>query len=347
MDRDEHFMLRAMELASLGLGTVSPNPLVGCVVVCNDRIIGEGWHQKFGGPHAEVNALNSVADSSMLNSSTVYVNLEPCSHFGKTPPCADLLIEKKVRRVVVANRDPNQLVAGKGISQLRDAGIEIKEDVLQPEGRWLNRRFFACMEQGIPYIILKWAESADGFMAASGPTSVWISNVRSRQRVHQWRSQEDAVLVGSRTAEIDNPRLSVRDWSGRNPMRVVLDPSLRLPGSLHLFDGSQPTLLYNRVRDQRSGNLVSVKVSGSDMIAEVLQDLRNRNVGSVIIEGGPHTLNRFISGGWWHEARIIQSNTKLGAGVQAPKLEGKVMMTDDISGDRLTVRVNPNRLRNG
>ncbi len=334
-----------MELAKLGLGSVSPNPLVGCVIVTDGRIIGEGWHQQFGGPHAEVNALQSVTDSTLLQKATVYVNLEPCSHFGKTPPCADKLVQTGVQRVVIANRDTNPLVGGKGIEKLRAAGIEVTEGLLKEEGLQLNRRFFARIEQGIPYIILKWAESADGFMATNEKKPTWISNEYSRQRVHQWRSEEDAVLVGTNTAAIDNPELNVRHWTGRNPQRVVIDKSLRLSTSLHLFDQSQPTLCYNLQRNEAQNNLTFVKLNEENFLSDLLHDLSNRNIGSVIVEGGAQTLQSFIAGGWWHEARIIRSKNILGDGVPSPVLRGVPLYDDEITGDRLSVVLNPLRTK--
>ena len=345
MADDAQYMRRAMELACLGLGEVSPNPMVGCVVVHNDRIIGEGWHQKFGEAHAEVNAIKNVKDHSLLSSATVYVNLEPCSHFGKTPPCADLLIEKKVRRVVIANRDTNPQVAGAGIEKMKAAGMEIEEGVCQEEGRWVNRRFFTRVEESIPYIILKWAQSADKKIAPSDGKSIWISNAHSRQRVHQWRTQEDAVLVGSRTAEVDNPHLNVRDWTGRNPVRVVIDPSLRLDSKLHLFDGTQPTLRYNRITDEGLTVETRIRIDGEDLIPAILADLNSRNISSVIVEGGLHTLQGFITGGWWHEARIFQSPRTLGGGIQAPQVSGVLNGQEEISGDQLSVWINPERVR--
>ncbi len=340
LEQDILFMRRALELAKLGLGSVSPNPLVGCVVVADNRIIGEGWHKKFGGPHAEVNAIESVTDPSQLSQSTVYVNLEPCSHFGKTPPCADKLIQLGVKRVVISNRDTNPVVSGKGIEKLRAAGISITEEILEKEGRYLNRRFFATVEQGIPFVILKWAESADGFMAQEGNAPLWISNVYSRQRVHQWRSEEDAILIGTRTAEVDNPRLSVRDWTGRNPTRIVIDRSLRLSEALHVFDRSQPTLCYNLNRNAEQTNLSYVKLNKESFILDLLHDLKQRNLGSVIIEGGAQTLNAFIAGGWWHEAKIFRAKKSLGSGIAAPVLRGNQIAEDELSGDRLTVVLN-------
>ena len=340
-------MRRALELARLGQGSVSPNPLVGCVIVAGDRVIGEGWHRVFGGPHAEVNALANVTETSLIHGSTVYVNLEPCSHFGKTPPCADLLVEKRVARVVIGCRDPNPRVAGQGLVKLRSAGIEVTEGVLQGEGQWLNRRFFTNMEQGIPYIILKWAESEDGYMAASDQRKIWISHRLSRQRVHQWRAEEDAVLVGRRTAEIDNPQLNVRDWTGRNPVRVVLDPSSRLPGDLHLFDNTQTTLCYNRNTSETKGHTAWIRIDDQDMVPAVMKDLRARNIGSVIVEGGSDTLHAFIAGGWWHEMRIFRSALKLGGGQPAPRVQGVRMSEQRVGEDTLTVWTNQERIRTG
>jgi len=339
-------MRRAMELALLGLGHVSPNPLVGCVVTVDDRIIGEGWHREFGGPHAEVQALEPITDESLLTRATVYVNLEPCSHFGKTPPCSDLIIKKKVKRVVVANRDTHDKVSGKGIDRIRAAGIEVTEGVLEGEGRWLNRRFFANVEQGLPYIILKWAETADGFIGGPGAKQVWISNALSLQRVHQWRSEEDAVLVGTNTSAFDNPRLSVRNWKGRNPIRVVIDRSLRLPSTINLFDNSQRTICYNEKVNETIGTVERVKVE-SDLIPWMLGDLLKKNVGSVMVEGGAKTLQAFIDGSYWHEARIFKSVNTLGQGIQAPLLRGRLESDDMSSGDRFSRYTNPSRFKNG
>ena len=333
-----------MELARLGLGSVSPNPLVGCVIVVDGRIIGEGWHKVYGGPHAEVNALQSVTDPSLLTKATVYANLEPCSHFGKTPPCADKLVESGVKRVVISNRDTHKLVSGRGIETLRAVGIEVKEGVLEKEGRQLNHRFFTSVEQGIPFIILKWAESANGLIAQNnGPAR--ISNEYSRQRVHQWRSEEDAVLVGTRTAEVDNPRLNVREWTGRNPCRIVIDRSLRLSEKLNVFDQSQPTLCYNLHRDDQRNNLTFVKLGKENFIPDLLHHLTRHNIGSVIVEGGAQTLNAFIEGGWWHEARIFRAKKSLGSGIASPLLLGELVSEDDVTDDRLSVMRNPIRAK--
>lgn len=335
-----NYMRRALELAGFGLGHVSPNPLVGCVVVHEGRIIGEGWHKAFGGPHAEVNAIRQVENASLLPDSTVFVNLEPCSHFGKTPPCADLLVEKRIRRVVIANRDPNPNVAGQGVERLRAAGIAVTEGIMAEEGRWLNRRFFTNMEKRVPYVVLKWAESSDGFMALPNRERVWISNKRSRQRVHQWRTEEDAVLVGAGTAAADNPRLDVRDWTGRNPTRVVIDPKLRLPGHLHLFDGSLPTLCYNTTRNDRGRNLERIRVSSDNFLLDILADLLRREIGSVIVEGGPFTLQKFLDAGLWHEARIFRSGQSMKEGVPAPHFDAEPFQVDRATGDTLLIYLN-------
>lgn len=337
---DTTYMRRAMELATLGLGHVSPNPLVGCVVVHDDRIIGEGWHRNFGGPHAEVHAINQVVDSSLLPFSTVYVNLEPCAHFGKTPPCADMLVAKRVRRVVIANHDPNPKVAGKGIDRLRAAGIEVEVGVLAEAGRWLNRRFFTNMEHHRPHVILKWAESADGYMASSRREPLWISTVYSRQRVHQWRAEEDAVLVGAGTAEIDNPQLTVRDWSGRNPVRVVIDPTLRLPHELRLFDRSQRTLVVNCLRSGAESNLEFIQVSEENLLSELLAELLRRNIGSLLVEGGPYTLKKFVELNLWHEARVFRSRNSLKEGIAAPRLNAQPITSDQATGDEQLTYLN-------
>jgi diaminohydroxyphosphoribosylaminopyrimidine deaminase/5-amino-6-(5-phosphoribosylamino)uracil reductase len=314
------FMQRAMDLALNGLGQVSPNPLVGCVIVHKGIILAEGWHEKYGGPHAEVMALGRMADESLFSECDVYVNLEPCAHFGKTPPCADLLIEKKVGRVIIANKDPNPLVAGQGILKLRDAGIEVVEDVLWFEGRHLNRRFFTSLEKERPYIILKWAQTADGFIARPDGSSKWISNELSRALVHKWRTEEDAVLVGTRTAEIDNPRLTVRNWTGRNPLRVVFDRFGNLPESLHLFDGEAKTLLYSLVAGKSHKHYEHIRIPEPFELHDILKDLLSKKIQSIIIEGGASTLNLFIKNKLWDEARIFTASHTFKKGLNGPQL---------------------------
>jgi diaminohydroxyphosphoribosylaminopyrimidine deaminase/5-amino-6-(5-phosphoribosylamino)uracil reductase len=304
MTLDEQFMRRCFDLALRGIGSVSPNPLVGCVITHNNEIIGEGWHKKYGGPHAEVNAVASVADKNLLPVSTVYVNLEPCSHHGKTPPCADMLVAHHVKKVVISNVDSNELVAGKGIEKLRNAGIEVVTSVLESEGRYLNRRFFTFMEQRRPYIILKWAQTSDGFMSRDSNDPSKISNELTQQLVHRWRTEEDAFLVGTQTAATDNPKLNVREWTGRDPVRVVIDRNGRLDRSLHLFDGTQPTIVYEN-------------------FSGIADDLFRRKIQSLVVEGGATTLNLFIASGLWDEARVFVAPIEFHDGLKAPTLSGR------------------------
>jgi len=333
---DELFMLRAMDLALLGSGQVSPNPLVGCVIKQDGKIIGEGWHKKYGEAHAEVNAVNSVSDKSILKESEVYVTLEPCSHFGKTPPCADLLIQHKVKKVVVANLDSNPLVAGEGIRKLRSAGIEVITGVLEKKGRAMNKRFFTFIEKQRPYIILKWAETADGFVARKNFDSKWISDEYSRQFVHKWRT-EDSVLVGMRTAQLDNPELNVRDWSGRNPVRIVIDRFLKLNEKIHLFDGSQKTVCYNVLKDEELPNLSLIRIAEADFLHHLIQDLYKKGIQSVIVEGGSQTLQAFIELELWDEARIFVSPQSFQTGVKAPSISGILKNHFRIKNDWLKI----------
>ncbi|MDJ1483231.1 bifunctional diaminohydroxyphosphoribosylaminopyrimidine deaminase/5-amino-6-(5-phosphoribosylamino)uracil reductase RibD [Cytophagaceae bacterium YF14B1] len=337
---DIHFMRRALELASLGQGSVSPNPMVGCVIVHNNRIIGEGWHQKYGSWHAEVNAIQSVKEKDLvlLPDSTVYVTLEPCAHFGKTPPCSDLLITKKVRRVVIANVDTNPLVGGKGIEKLKNAGIEVTTGILEEEGRWLNRRFFTFIEKNRPYIILKWAQTADRFIARSDYNSRWISNDWSRKLVHRWRGEEPAIMVGTTTAQYDNPHLNVRDWTGEDPVRIVIDRHLRLSPSLHLFDQTQPTLCYNLKKDEASEYIQYIKcVSESTFLAEMMADLHQRKIQSVIVEGGSKLLQELILSDLWDEVRVFTSDQTFGTGITAPAFGGILIDKISIKKDQLSV----------
>ena len=338
---DELFMHRALELAELGTGRVSPNPRVGCVIVHKERIIGEGWHQRWGEAHAEVNAIASVGDKSLLKESTVYVNLEPCSHFGKTPPCTNLLIQFPVKKVVIANADTNPLVGGDGIRKLKAAGVDVVLGVLEKEGRELNKRFFTFIEKQRPYIILKWAQTADGFLARKNFDSRWISNEYSRQLVHRWRSEEDAVLIGTKTAAQDHPQLNVRDWSGRDPVRVVIDRFLRLPETCTLWEGPQKTLCYNVLKNEERRNVHFIRLDENDFINQLITDLYRQNIQSVIVEGGAITLGLFITSGYWDEARIFYAPRSFGSGIEAPVVKGDLTSVDQILGDALTILSNP------
>lgn len=335
MTEDELYMQRCFELAQLGVGSVSPNPKVGCVIVKHGQIIGEGWHQKYGEAHAEVNAVTAVTDPSQLIGSTVYVNLEPCSHTGKTPPCVDLLIKHRVKKVVISTPDSNPLVSGNGIEKLKQAGVEVLTGILLQKGRLLNKRFFTFYEKKRPYVILKWAQTADGFIARSNYESRWISNEYSRQLVHKWRSEEDAVLVGTKTAAHDNPQLTVRDWSGRNPVRLVMDRFLRLSDKLQVFDQSVPTICFNVLKHEEHKNLVLVRLDERDFINSMMEYLYQKNIQSLMVEGGATTLSLFIDAGMWDEARIFMSPRAFTSGIAAPTLRGALLAEEKIQEDTL------------
>ena len=341
---DNIYMKRALELANLGRGQVSPNPMVGCVIVHKSHIIGEGWHQNYGQAHAEVNAINSVENTDLLKESTVYLNLEPCAHHGKTPPCVDLLVKNAVRRVVIGHKDPNPLVGGQGVQKLKECGVEVIEGLLEEPARKLNIRFLTTFEKKRPYIILKWAQTSDGFIARSNFDSKWISNEQSRRLVHKWRAEEDAILVGTNTAQYDNPRLNVREWEGKQPVRIVIDRNLRLPKAHHLFDHSQPTLCYNLTKDRSEENLEFVTIAAPDFLPELLRDLHQKDIQSVMVEGGSQILNQFIEQGLWDEARVFSSPTKFKKGIKAPVLASEIIDTLEIEDDQL-IYCRPNKFK--
>ncbi|WP_254846449.1 bifunctional diaminohydroxyphosphoribosylaminopyrimidine deaminase/5-amino-6-(5-phosphoribosylamino)uracil reductase RibD [Hymenobacter sp. CRA2] len=321
----EHLMMRrALDLAVLGAHTARPNPMVGCVVTdAAGRVVGEGWHEQYGEPHAEVNALAAVPAEVDLGQCRVYVTLEPCSHFGKTPPCADLLIARGVGEVIVCNDDPNPLVAGRGYAKLREAGIPVRTGLLSAEGRRLNRRFFTVQELGRPYLILKWAESRDGFVAGPSGQPVAISGPAAKMLVHRWRTEEQAIMVGTHTALNDNPQLNVREWPGPNPLRLVIDRGLTLPATHNLLDGAQPTVVYTNGQRENQPNLSYVTVPAqTDMLPAILDDLNARRVQSVLVEGGPALHTMLLEAGLWDEIRVLRSTeVRIGAGgVVAPPL---------------------------
>jgi diaminohydroxyphosphoribosylaminopyrimidine deaminase/5-amino-6-(5-phosphoribosylamino)uracil reductase len=326
----EKYMLRCLELAALGLGKVSPNPMVGAVIVCGDRIIGEGYHQKYGGAHAEVNAINQVLSkfdnaAELLKQSAMYVSLEPCAHYGKTPPCADLIIKHEVPRAIIGCRDPFDAVNGKGIEKLMGAGIEVITGMLEEECRWLNRRFFTRVQKHRPYVILKWAQTADDFFAPDDGSQHWITGSESRRLVHQWRGDEDVVLVGKNTARIDNPQLNVRYGQGKSPIRVVIDRYLELNRDLNVFDQSVETLVFNEIRTEVEGKVKFIALEDFDRYVPqyILYQLYLRDIQSVIIEGGVYTLNTFIEAGLWDEARIFTGGAQLTSGIKAPTVRGR------------------------
>lgn len=337
----EIYIDRCLHLARLGLGNVAPNPMVGCVIVKDGKVIGEGYHQIYGGPHAEVNAINSVKNQSDLSGSTVYVNLEPCAHHGLTPPCSDLLIQHKVGQVIVCNCDPYYEVNGAGIAKLESAGIEVSSGINEAQGLHLNRRFFTFHTKKRPYVILKWAETSDGFIAPDQKDKnevFWISGPQSQQLVHQWRSEESAILVGKHTVLKDNPKLDVRHTSGKNPYRVILDSNLEIPLDAHCFRDNAPCLVLNGSKSEKNGHIEFVK---SDMTApDILKQLHKFNQLSVIIEGGLKVLTSFIDSNLWDEIRQFKSETKLGTGVEAPHFKNVVAKQTKIGKDILNIYFN-------
>ena len=336
-------MQRCLDLAVKGIGHVAPNPMVGCIIVHDGNIIGEGYHKIYGGPHAEVNAINSVPENllNFLPEATLYVSLEPCAHHGKTPPCADLIVSKKIRRVVIGSNDPNPKVAGKGIQKLHDAGVDVIIEVLKPEADFLNRRFLTFYTKHRPYIILKLAESADGFMAPNEPKQVWLTNEHSKKLVHQWRAEEQAIVVGKRTVEIDDPELTVRLAEGKNPARVVIDRTLSIPASKKIFARNASVFVFNEMEQKIDSSIHFEQIDFSQpVLPQVLQRLASRNIQSVIVEGGPNTLHQFVEQNLWDEARVFTAPVKLGSGKSAPALSGQLVKEQMIAGDKLRVTLN-------
>ncbi len=346
-------MLRCIQLAKNGLGTTYPNPLVGSVIVHQHKIIGEGWHYQAGLPHAEVSAIASVKDPSALKEATIYVSLEPCSHFGKTPPCANLIIEKGIKNVVIGCLDPNPKVAGKGIQLLKDAGCNVIEGVLQKENNLLNKRFFTFYKKKRPYIILKWAETNDGFIAPNNATMsrlphheknvirndakpVWITNKISRQLVHKWRAEEQAILVGTNTVLEDNPSLTTRDWKGNSPIRIVLDRTLRVPDNASVLDTRVKTIIITEKEVSNKGHLFYEVINFSEEISSQICDIIYRyKIQSVIIEGGSKTLQTFIDANLWDEARVFSGITPFTKGTRAPSLSGRLISEIKLKEDTL------------
>lgn len=346
MNVHEKYMFRCLELAKSGAGNVSPNPMVGCVIVHNNIIIGEGFHEKYGEAHAEVNAINAVTNAGLLKESTLYVSLEPCAHFGLTPPCSDLIVANKIPHVVIGTIDSFAKVAGKGIEKMRKAGINVQVGILEKECREINKRFFTFHEKKRPFIFLKWAETTDGFIDFDrsenefGEPS-WITGQKALARVHQMRAEEDAILVGTNTALKDNPSLSVRHCSGNNPVRLVIDNHLRLPEKLHLFDGSVKTLVYNSLKNDELVNVEYVKIDfDKRMIQHLLKDLYQRNIQSVIVEGGKQTLDSFIKQNLWDEAFRFIGNKNFISGIKAPTISGNVIHSEKFDSDQLFVYKN-------
>jgi len=330
--RQEDYMRRCFEIAGRGLGYTGANPVVGAVLVHAGRIIGEGWHRRWGGPHAEVECFDAVlpADRTLISESTLYVSLEPCAHWGKQPPCAHRIVQERVRRVVVSVDDPNLQVSGRGYAILEEAGVEVQRGVLTTEGRWIARRFLSLHEQRRPWVVLKWAESADGFLAPPEGHRVMLSGPVSQRLVHKWRTEEAAILVGYRTALLDDPLLTARRWPGLQPARIVLDPLRALPDGLKLFSGDSPARRVVRPGREQPGDLVA-----ADLPA-LLVALAAEGLASIIVEGGAGTLQKFISAGLWDEARIFSTPVALRSGVQAPRLtNGALQSRHTVGADTL------------
>lgn len=331
-------MRRCFALAQHGRGFVAPNPLVGSVLVARGEIIGEGWHRQYGHAHAEVNAIASVRDTSLLKEATLYVNLEPCAHYGKTPPCANLIVEKGIPHVVVANRDPFDAVNGKGIEHLRKHGVHVEVGIGEDEGRVLNAHFFTFHEQKRPYIVLKWAQTERGFIAPIHPknasVSGWISHPATRKIVHQWRAEIPAILVGWRTVASDNPELTVRDVDGRSPLRAVLDPNNRLSGPYRTFNGDAPSLVFSKRKPDLDGHFDWIQWT-DDGLDGVMHALYERQCTALLVEGGAATLNAFIESDLWDEARIITGRSEFNDGVPAPAIDGRLVQVSNFAGDRI------------
>ena len=335
----EKYIKRCIQLAKNGLGTTYSNPLVGSVIVHNGKIIGEGWHYQAGQPHAEVNAINSVKNKSLLKQATIYVSLEPCSHYGKTPPCSHLITKHKIQNVVIGCIDSFSEVSGNGIKHLENQGCNVTMGILEQECLELNKRFFTFHNKRRPYIILKWAESADGFIAPENNSGItWITNSYSRQRVHQQRTQEQSVLIGTTTALTDNPKLNVRSWHGSNPVRIVIDRELKIPSHHHIFNGSQKTIIITAKKATNNDDAVYETINFKHAIAPQICDiLYKHQLQSVIIEGGTTTIQQFIDEDLWDEIYRYQGSNNFYKGVAAPIFSGTIKLQQAINQDTLTI----------
>jgi len=329
----EKYIKRCIEIAKNGLGTTRPNPMVGCVIVHKNTIIGEGFTSPYGGNHAEVNAIESVKDKALLKKATLYVTLEPCSHFGKTPPCSDLIIKYDIPNVVIGIIDSNSKVSGQGIAKLKAAGCHVIMNVLEEECKQHHKRFFTFHNKKRPYIILKWAQTVDGFIAPESKNEkkpIWITNEYSKQLVHKWRAEEQAILIGTNTAIEDNPSLTTRHWKGTNPIRIVIDRTNKLSKTLNVFDNNSETIIISEEN-----------INFNQPIAEQICDiLHANNINSVIIEGGRQTLQTFIDENIWDEARVFTGNKTFNNGVEAPKLKGRLISKEQILNDSLKIYIN-------
>lgn len=345
MSTHEFYITRCIEIAKNALGSSRPNPMVGCVIVHNNKIIGEGYTSPYGGNHAEVNAIHAVKDKSLLKEATLYVTLEPCSHYGKTPPCSDLIIAHNIPNIVIGTVDTHSKVAGKGIIKLQSNGCNVTVGVLENECKIHHKRFFTFHNKKRPYVILKWAETSNGFIAPTIKKEikpVWITNTISRQLVHKWRAEEQAILVGTNTVIQDNPSLTVRDWTGQQPLRVVIDKDLKLNTTFSVFNTIAETLIISSKHEDKNNSAI-IDFSKHNAIAhQICNVLYDRNINSIIIEGGSKTLQTFIDENLWDEARVFTGTIKFKEGIKAPKLSGQLLYKTQLKEDTLKVYTNTN-----
>ena len=337
----EKYIKRCLQIAKNGIGVCRPNPSVGAVIVYNDKIIGEGFTSPYGSFHAEVNAIRSVKRQDLLEKATIYITLEPCSHYGKTPPCADLILAKKIPNIVIGCVDTNSLVAGKGIKKLEQAGCNVTVGILEKECFEHHKRFFTVQNKHRPFVILKWAQTKNGFIAPQKKEAlspVWISNLYSQQLVHKWRSQEHAILVGTNTVRLDNPSLNVRNWFGNNPIRVVIDRFLTLPLSSNIFSKNQQTIIICEQKKQNKINIVYEQINFSNNISvEIVNVLMKHNIQSIIIEGGKQILQQFIDNNLWDEARVFLGECEFNLGIEAPIFKSEMLVEKKIINDTLRI----------
>ncbi|NTE01104.1 bifunctional diaminohydroxyphosphoribosylaminopyrimidine deaminase/5-amino-6-(5-phosphoribosylamino)uracil reductase RibD [Agrobacterium tumefaciens] len=345
---DEFYLKRCLELAALAIGNVNPNPMVGCVIVANGKIIGEGYHQQYGQAHAEPNAVRQVMQrfgakaEYLFKQATAYVNLEPCAHFGKTPPCADLFVKHQLKKVVIGNRDPFDGVDGKGIEKLRNAGIEVVSGILDAECRYFNRRFFTRIEQKRPYIILKWAETANGYFATNDGHQKWISGALAKRLAHQWRTEEDAILIGKQTALMDNPQLTSREFPGKNPIRLVIDKNLQIPLTNNIYNAAAKTIIFNEIKTDVTDNIHYIQMEDMHfyLAQKIAFQLYLMDIQSVIIEGGAQILRQFLEASLWDEARIFTSSDSWNEGISSPAIKGNLIEQIKIEKDKLSIYIN-------
>ncbi len=343
MQHEARYMQHALDLAAQALGHTAPNPMVGACLVVDNRIVAEGYHRQYGQMHAEAAAIHSLSDPSLLPQCTLYVTLEPCSHQGKTPPCSELIIRSGIKRVVIGSTDTNKQVSGKGASLLRKAGIEVQEGLLEQACRELNKRFFTYHEKQRPYIILKWAMTSDGYIDGTALTPLQISGREAQVLNHRWRSEEQAILVGTRTAIKDNPQLNSRLVNGKDPLRILIDKDLAVPGTHHLLNGLHPTLVFTAKETESLHNLEYLRLDEpffEDPAPHILYALYLKEIQSIIVEGGAHTLSQFIRSGLWDEARVFINPKQIGQGVAAPELVGTEVSEQSIGEDLLRIYKN-------